>query len=174
MSDSTRILFAGLGSPHGDDQIGWQIADELESHAAELHHIAIRKAAIPLDITGWLDDIQELHVCDACSADRPPGTLIRFDVSPTDDHNVPRLPDVVRERSRSTHDFSLADVLDLAARLGTLPPKVVIHAVAGCRFDPGTAIMDDIAARLPDIARTIQKELTDARDLARTVAANPS
>lgn len=74
-------------------------------------------------------------------------------------------------RSAGIHDFGLAAVLDLASRLGRMPPTVVIHAVAGCQFDAGAANFDELADNVPKIARTILEELTDARNIARAVAA---
>ena len=60
-----RTLVAGIGSPHGDDQAGWLVADRL---TRELHRddVAVRKATSPTELLNWLDGTERLIVCDAC------------------------------------------------------------------------------------------------------------
>lgn len=169
MSETPRILFVGLGSPHGDDQIGWLIAEALHLQVSERPDISVRKAAVPLDLLDWLEGINELHICDACCSDEKVGSLSRLQVSTRD--GIPVFHELEWLRCSGSHDFDPGAVLDLAGRLGRLPEHVVVHAVSGCSFDPGEAVTEELAVRVPAIIRTILKELTDARDVTGAVAA---
>jgi hydrogenase maturation protease len=167
MSVSSSILFVGVGSPHGDDQVGWQIADALAKRVAASNHLSIRKAAVPMDILDWLDVCDELHLCDAAMNDHPIGTLRRFQLE------FGRTPETdwsagvaALSSSSGSHDFGLAATLDLAAKLTRLPPLVVVHAVSAHHFQPGDAISNDLFRTVPSIASEIFDELTNARDVA--------
>lgn len=171
ISPSGTVLFVGLGSAHGDDQIGWQVSQALASQNTAEFGIAIRKAASPSDILDWIAEIERLHVVDACVAADPIGTVHRFeyDRSPGDNQKV--LPELQRLRSNSTHQLSLAAALDLAATLGQLPSQVVVHAVCGRNFQPGAAVSSTLEEKLPEIATSIWSELTNARRIPGAVVA---
>jgi hydrogenase maturation protease len=59
-------------------------------------------------------------IIDACRSDRIPGTVLRLDIE-----SLPQLP----RSHRSTHGFSLADVLHLATSLGAPQQWLLILAV---------------------------------------------
>ncbi len=167
MSLARAILFVGVGSPHGDDQVGWQIADELGTRVAEHHHISVRKAAVPMDILDWLEGCDELHLCDAAMNDDPIGTVRRLQ------SEFGQAPDAgwstgvaALSSSSGSHDFGLAATLDLAAKLTKLPPCVVVHAVSAHHFQPGDVISNALFRLVPTIASQIIDELTNARDVA--------
>lgn len=176
MTDRPHTLLAGIGSPNGDDRIGWQVAERLQSRLAGIPAIAVRKAAVPLDLLDWLDDVRTLHVVDACLAEDVPGsvTTLTADASDSDRGTMDQLLSRLEPLdSGGSHDFGLAQVLALAGRLDRLPERVVVHAVAARQFAPAAPLSDDLACRLPDIAEWLYQELTDARSLARAVAAEP-
>ncbi|MBC7966341.1 MAG: hypothetical protein H7Z17_10520 [Fuerstia sp.] len=78
MSDSGRVLVAGLGSSHGDDRAGWFVAERLADQFRTHPRIDVRRAMIPLDVLDWLEGIDILHVCDACATTRRLSKLHRF------------------------------------------------------------------------------------------------
>lgn len=168
MSATRHILFVGLGSPHGDDQIGWLIADALQQQLSRYSDISARKTAVPLDVIDWLDDVTDLHVVDACWSGGQVGSLSVLRSS--SDDIAGGFPELERLRSNGSHDFGLAAVFDLASKLGRLPEHVVVHAVTGCSFEPGEEVSAELVERIPEITRNILKELTDARDVTRAVA----
>ena len=126
----TRLLFVGLGSPHGDDQAGWLVASKLQQRlAGQPETLACRLAKSPSDLPDWLDDVTHLIVCDCCESPTQLGKL-RLWHWPADRF--------VRTRSSSSHQLGLPDVLDLATNIGRLPPRVEIWAIGGGRFAPET------------------------------------
>lgn len=161
MSSASHILFVGIGSAHGDDRIGWSVADGLSAQLRDDDGppIRIRKASVPLDILDWLHGVEQLHVCDACFGDQPVGTVLRLEAGPSDTRDGTFFPEFERLRGGGSHDFGLAAVFQLAQRLGRLPSHVVVHAVVGRRFEPGDAPSDELASVLPEVVQTILKEL---------------
>jgi hydrogenase maturation protease len=148
MNHAVKTLIVGLGSAHGDDQAGWLVAENLQRSCGELSDVTVRTALVPLDVLDWLEGIDVLHLCDACesaSCETPllklrweNGQFINAD-SPIDHpHQISTAP----FRSRGSHDFSVPEMLQLAAQLGTLPKRVVLWAISGLRFQPGDAMSE--------------------------------
>lgn len=174
MTEAARTLIVGLGSPHGDDQVGWRVAEALRPRVAGLLGVAVRTANVPLDLLDWLEGVASLHVCDACCSDQPFGTLHRLTICGPIDGNGPpaRGFEFASLRCGGSHDFGLPAVLELAERLGCLPDRVVVHAVCGCRFDPGDDMIEAVAGAVPGLVNAILEELPDARDLTRAITAD--
>jgi hydrogenase maturation protease len=150
-----RTLFAGIGSQHGDDRIGWLVADALRKVAST--DIDIREAATPSDLLDWLEGIDRLIVCDACAS--APGTT-------SNDHGLHRwewpTQEIATLRSASSHAFGLPQVMQLAERLGTLPPTVIVFGVAAECFDAFAELSPNLAAAQLAIVQRIAAEVADA------------
>jgi hydrogenase maturation protease len=121
---TVRTLVVGIGSPHGDDAVGWEIARRVEAWADNA--IEVRQARTPTVLLDWLAAVDQLEVCDAVLA----GSLTAGAV-----HHW-RWPDAEIERTPfcTSHDLSLPAVLRLAEALGQLPRQVRIWGVA---INPG-------------------------------------
>ena len=111
-------LLVGLGSPFGDDQLGWRVADAIEEK--HLPGLRVCRASSPLDLLGWLENVDHLVVCDACQGGGQVGSWHRWSWPSAE---------VVPLKSSGSHDLGLAAALDLAERLGQLPDRVTIWAV---------------------------------------------
>ena len=117
-----QVLFVGIGSPHGDDQAGWLVADLLSLAVNDHHHVAIRKAKSPIDLLHWLDGVQALIVCDACRGLAQAGDVARWEWPAEELNDVAWM---------GTHDVSLSSALALAECLQRLPARVIIWAIEG-------------------------------------------
>jgi hydrogenase maturation protease len=142
-------LFVGLGSSHGDDRVGWLVADALEPHLGE--HAIVRQAAAPLDILNWLDGVERLAICDACQGTGPAGSWRRWP-SP--------LQDFPAGRARHSHDLGLAASLQLAARLSTLPPVILLWGVEIGQASPNQSASPEVAAAVPAVVNDVLRTLT--------------
>lgn len=167
--DATTLLLVGIGSDQGDDRIGWIVADRLEEICGL--NVRIRTTAAPLDLLNWIDETHRLHIVDACEGDGTPGALRRWSWCVAPENDACADAKFVPRRS-GTHDFDVISVLQLAQRLGRLPPSVTIWGVQGERFEPSAPLSPAIESVLPDIVETIAKELTDARTLSGSLAAD--
>lgn len=153
-----RQLFVGLGSYHGDDQLGWQLAEQLE----KLQLLPVRQAAVPPDLLHWLESVEELFICDACVGTGHVGALHRWEVREEVSGKGGLLQGVVSLRSSSSHHLGLVPVLELARQLGILPRRVIIWAVEADSFNAGQPISAELSARLPVIVKQMVDEISHA------------
>lgn len=118
---SANKLFVGIGSPNGNDQVGWLAAHELTRQCRERGFaIDIRCAQIPVDLLDWMAGCEQLIICDACRFQGEPGTIYRWD--------WPEL-DLADARKGASHGWGLCEVLQLAQKLEQLPGSVVIWGI---------------------------------------------
>ena len=181
MSDAHPILFAGVGSPHGDDRAGWLVADAI---AADLWPgVIVRKASVPASLLDWMDGVELLALCDACRGGGPVGSLQRFDWDSAtgtrkaeggrrktegescnaDVHFAPsfRFPPSAF-RLQSSHSFGVSAVLDLAHRLGRLPRHIIVWGIEGGTFEPGDGPSPELERAIPAIVAVIRSALPGA------------
>ena len=117
MTDS-RSLLVGIGSPHGDDRVGWLIARRIGELLGA--HLPVKIARTPAELLDWLEGIDTLHVCDAVVDEAAVGTVRCWDWPAREIECV---------RFGGSHDIPLMSALALAEQLGRLPPKVRIWGV---------------------------------------------
>lgn len=146
-------LFVGLGSFHGDDQIGWSIAEQLQKEEV----VPVRLAMVPADLLHWMEGLEELILCDACAGHEEVGTILRLTWQPGVGFSK-----VVFLRSSITHQMSLPEVLQLAESLGVLPAKVHVYAVKASGFGAGQPLSPELQNLLPTIIQQLVCELTHA------------
>ncbi len=161
-----QSLFVGIGSPHGDDQAGWFVADRLRLKVNALSEIFVRRATVPMDLLDWLDGVDHLHLCDACQSGATPGKLLRwhwsgpaYDRSSDEDAAGP-FHGLSALRSTGSHDCGLGQTLLLAERLRRLPAEVTVWGIEGSRFEPLQSVSDEIQAALPAIVSTVLAALS--------------
>lgn len=144
---SAGTLVVGLGSAHGDDQIGWRVAEDLAALS-----IPVRIARSPSELLDWLGGVERLVVCDACQNLGAPGDVLRL---PWPDARLAAL------RSSGSHDMGLAEVLALAEQLGHLPKAVIIWCAQGEKRLPGSSLSPTGCAAVGRLVNEICRELED-------------
>lgn len=167
MALETSALFVGMGSPHGDDQIGWLVADRLREQVPPLTGVLIRRAIVPIDLVDWLDGFGHLYVCDACKTGAPLGELRRWDWPfarhvGTDD--LWAFDDFGVLRSTGTHDCGLGQVLCVARKLNWLPSRVTVWGIEAAEFEPNSPLSEQLRNAIPRIVDTILQELSNNRE----------
>jgi hydrogenase maturation protease len=149
-----RTLIVGIGSPHGDDQTGWLLADLLAMDAR--HAFEVRKAKTPIRLLDWLDKVGRLIICDACRGLGRVGKVRRW-TWPTSD-----LPELAWS---GTHDLTLPAVLTLADRLGRLPKQVVLWVIEGAASDVVATLSVEVTETMPELVNQIVRELNGQESL---------
>jgi hydrogenase maturation protease len=141
-------LIVGLGSPHGDDQLGWVAIDRLRPRLP---------AGITADkVTGGLELLQCLGghdaaiVIDAAAPAGLPGTIRSF-AWPS--------PELARCAPGSTHGLGLVQALQLAETLGRLPGRVSIYTVEAFDISPCAPLSRNVAARLDAVVEAVLCDL---------------
>lgn len=124
----TRVRVLGIGSPLGDDRVGWLVAERLRQiHAGnETIDIAVLDRPGPA-VLDALADCETAILVDAVVSGGIAGTIHRLDL----ESDLDKLPNLL-----SSHGFGLADSLRLGAALGRLPARLLIY---GIEVHPGAA-----------------------------------
>lgn len=134
----------GLGSPHGDDQIGWLIADEVRLRARG--ECVVHKICSPLEILDRIDGIEWLAICDACRGTGLPGDWHRWTWPDTQ---------IVQQTFAGSHDIGLATALDLATRLKRLPQTVNVWGVEIERCVPGIDVSGKVRSAITHVVSSM-------------------
>jgi hydrogenase maturation protease len=138
----------GFGSPHGDDQVGWQLVSRLA--ARELAGAVFHQAASPLDLLAHLSSAARLVLIDACRTGAAPGTIVRWEW-PLD--CLGHLP------PRSTHGLGLREALSLAETMGLLPGQIVLFGMEMQQAAPGTGLSTTILQACEELERRLVEEI---------------
>jgi hydrogenase maturation protease len=121
-----RPLIVGVGNAlRGDDGVGPFVAEALAAKGLAAHVHAG-------DGTGLMDLFEthgQIILIDATRSDAAPGTLIVLDAI------ADRLPADLFHYS--THRFGLAEAVETARALGTLPKSLLVYGIEGTDFSAG-------------------------------------
>jgi hydrogenase maturation protease len=123
----------GLGSPHGDDQVGWVAVDLLWSRLPA--DVPAFKASGEVEILELFDGFDRVIIIDAAAPAGQPGTVRSF-VWPEGD--------LQQTGATTTHGVGLADVLRLAELLKRLPREVVFETVEAKQTAPGSPLSEAV------------------------------
>jgi hydrogenase maturation protease len=143
-----RTVVVGIGSLHGDDQIGWRIADRLSQAIGP--SVEIYKARSPIELLDYVDRSDEVVICDGCRTDSAVGTVWCWNW-PTEAIETCRFS--------GSHDLSLPAALELASQLGRLPRRVTIWGVNIALAQPAASLSPEVAAAIPSVTQQISQSL---------------
>jgi hydrogenase maturation protease len=144
------VTVAGFGSPHGDDQAGWQVVALLE-HERDLAARFV-KIIEGTQLIDKLDGCRRLIVVDACRGAPRPGAITRLEWPD---------PRVRQYHNHSTHGVGLCNALELLQRLGRMPPIVKIYGIEIGSYRPLDEISAEVAVAVAELADIISAELCE-------------
>lgn len=137
------VRVIGIGSPHGDDQIGWRSAihlrDSMVFQEAYGDQIEISICRTPLD--GFLDYAKAscaVIVLDAVISGSPVGTVMRIEEETLPDISLPY----------SSHGYSVAQMIELGRSMNALPEHIVVLGVEVASCEPNNAPMGGGVSRI--------------------------
>jgi hydrogenase maturation protease len=147
---AARVRIIGIGSPFGDDRLGWVAAERLRDSpavqaAAERIDISVLDGPGNELIAQW-KGADTVVVIDAVRSGAMPGTVHCLDAAEIGD-------DV---RLISSHGFGLASALALGRALGELPNRTY---VCGIELDPAHSaenLSPAIRAALPQLLHQVE------------------
>jgi hydrogenase maturation protease len=149
---AVRVI--GLGSPFGDDRIGWQVVEQLVADALPAGADAVSCENPGRDLLPLLDGVPHVILVDALRGAGQPGEIVRC----TQD-------DLAKAPSRwSSHGLGVADMLDLAASLGCLPARLEIIGIevgsqGGAGRSPGLMMSPAVVQCGGALAATLRAEI---------------
>lgn len=145
-----RPLIIGIGQPwRGDDAAGLAVVENLDAPGADVldHH------GEGLGLMALWEGRGLVILIDAAASAQPPGTLGRFEDT---------LPADAAARS-SSHAFGVFEAVETARALGRLPPRLIVHTIAGGCWDLGAPLSPDVAAALPALRAAVLEDLALGR-----------
>lgn len=134
----TVIRIIGIGSPFGDDQLGWHVADALK-HSCYPDHLAPQQlTCIKTDRPGaglveLMKGADLVILIDAMESGVSPGTVRRFEGREIEDVTAPL----------SSHGFGVASALALAQVLDDIPARVILYGIEGHELSSLSAIPEE-------------------------------
>jgi hydrogenase maturation protease len=144
-------VVAGFGSPHGDDQAGWQVVSLLQRRPDLPARLV--KITEGTRLINELVGCRRLIVVDGCRGGPQLGAITRVE-----------WPDLrVRQyHNHSTHGVGLCNALELAGRLGRMPPCVEIFGIEIGNYRPLEEISAEVARAVAALVEIISAEVCEA------------
>lgn len=153
-----NALIVGFGSYQADDQIGWQIVDQLKQMDTFPNDVSFLKVGGNAMV--WLSQVEpdmQLIFIDAVRSDKPVGSIHRMALG-TD------LP--ISLSAYSSHGLGLLESLKLAQSLKLLNKPSMFYGVEIGEDGPFDLISHDVAAAIPEVIEQIEYFLLEeARNL---------
>lgn len=148
-----RVLIIGIGSPFGDDRLGWVAADALRGsdvmRAAPIGSIEISILDRPGSLLPmhWRNTDCVILV-DAVRSGALPGTRHRLDADELTGAGM----------ACSSHGFGVAAAVELARALGEMPTRLMLRGIETDPSSMGMTLSPAVAAALPTFCADIARE----------------
>jgi len=151
-----KILIAGIGNSfRSDDKAGLLVCDLVSdaltgtpfNSLLDIKKLSGEGAEL---IDQW-EGYETVYIADASQVSGNPGKVTRIDASTT-----PLQSDYFHY---SSHNFSLAEAVELARHINKLPAKLVVFAVEGVNFGYGVELSFEVQVSCMNIARNILNEI---------------
>ncbi|HUG69251.1 MAG TPA: hydrogenase maturation protease [Pirellulaceae bacterium] len=141
-------LVIGVGSPHGDDAVGWRVVDQLATNVpATVQAVAVRE---PTQILPHLADAERVWIIDGSRSGGRPGAITRLEW---------HAGCLLGDSRASSHGCGVDDVLRLSSALGYPASNVVIYAIELSETKPATPLTPEVAAAVTEVTQRILAEI---------------
>ena len=151
-----RILIAGIGNSfRSDDKAGLLVCDLVSDALTGTPFNALidikRLSGEGAELMDEWQGYEAVYIADASQIFGNPGKVTRIDASTT-----PLQQDYFHY---SSHNFSLAEAVELARHLDRLPPKLIVFAIEGLNFGFGVELSYEVQVSCMNVARNILNEI---------------
>lgn len=148
----TRVVVIGVGNAwRRDDSAGLEVARRVRERAPA--GVTVLETE-PTGIAGELAGVDAAFFADAVSSGMAPGTVHRLDAAAD---GLPR-----GALRASTHSVGVAEALELARALGTLPARVVVFGVEGRDFSAGEGLSPEVERGVAEAVEAVLREALEA------------
>jgi hydrogenase maturation protease len=149
--DGKACRVIGLGNPdRGDDGAGRAVARWLAGRLPPGVEI-LERGGEAADLLACLEGAAAVYLVDASALAGAPGRVRRFDAAAA--------PLPAQSFAFSTHGLGLAEAVELARALGSLPPRCVVYAIEGRDFAPGAPLSPAVAAAVAEAGGLLTREI---------------
>jgi hydrogenase maturation protease len=146
-----RILIIGVGSQEqGDDGVGPLVARAIG--AKNLAHTTILEESGEGSVLleAW-KGAHAVILVDAVSSGAAPGTLHRFEA------HTESIP--AKFFRFSSHEFGVAEAIELARALNQLPSRVIVYGIEGKAFERGIGLSPEVVETARTVVRSVAQEV---------------
>jgi hydrogenase maturation protease len=153
-----QTVIVGVGSPFGDDRLGWAVADAVRESAwfRSLAPECVRVECLDRPgarLLAALDGARHAIIVDAMRSGAPPGTIRELALEALASS---------AGSTTSSHGFGLAEALRLGDVLSLLPPRLTILAVEADAAKDGDALSAEVRDAVQRILPCIEAHVRDA------------
>ncbi|MEW6510168.1 MAG: hydrogenase maturation protease [Bacteroidota bacterium] len=149
--EAVDTLLIGVGNEfREDDAVGLCVAREIRRRNAG----AVTVVEVSGEGSGLMEawaGARQVIIVDAMFSGGVPGSIRRFDATAEE---VPR-----RYFHYSTHSFGVAEAIETARKLGTLPPHLLLYGIEGKEFGTGVGLSDPVVKSVPALIAMIEEDL---------------
>lgn len=134
----------GLGSPYGDDQVGWKVIDLLCARLGSDDGAGkLAKAATPANLLDLLEGGERLVLIDACQGLGQPGN---FRCLTWPDSQIRQM------RSAAGHLLCVHDAIRLAQAIGKSPTSCEVWCIEGAQFEVDAPLSEPMIVAAEKVA----------------------
>lgn len=145
------ILVVGIGTPdHGDDVAGLLVAERIRAVTSPRTVTVRELVGDQLSLLDLWAGAREVYVIDAVRSGGAPGTVYRFDGAQ---------PLTAEFANKSSHAFSLADVIELARAMDRLPPRLIGYGIEGSQWGLGAPVSPQVMDAVDAVTKRLSLEL---------------
>ena len=145
------VTVIGVGNClRGDDAIGLIVARRLRAQLPSSVTIIESSGDVPSLLEAMVDE-GSVILLDAMRSGAPPGAVRRFDAL--------RAPLPPFFAGLSTHTFGVAEIIELARTLGTLPRQLIVYGLEGQDFSLGADISSAVSYSIDHVVATVISDL---------------
>lgn len=141
------LLIIGIGSPFGDDRVGWEVIEQLQRMTlpSGVQLLSLDRPGVEL-IERMQGHARVILIDAVHSEDHPPGTCLELTSGPLRRHD-----------NASTHGFGLAETLRLGQSLNALPPRLQLYGICirPLQSAPGAMLSPAVEAAAAQLARQL-------------------
>jgi hydrogenase maturation protease len=150
---NNRVRIIGIGSPFGDDRLGWEAAEALRGSAVMNTVTPDRIEILVLDRPGALlpmhwHETEVVILLDAVRSGAAPGTRHCLEA-----HDLPGTGVLC-----SSHGFGIVPTIELARALGNMPSRLLMRGMEADSSWAGFSLSPVVAAALPAFVADIAEE----------------
>lgn len=148
------IKVLGIGSPFGDDQVGWKIADALKMqismHANIDPFVIIENHDRPgVRLIELMSEASTVFIIDAIKSKSEIGTIHRF-----------KNNDIFELENRlSTHNMGVSEALLLGSALHALPDNIILYGIEIDSTAPGATLSQRVESAIEPLVVQLKNEI---------------
>lgn len=148
------IKVLGIGSPFGDDQVGWRVAEALKHQISTYDNISQYVIIESHDRPGvrlieLMNEASTIFIIDAVKSNSEPGTIFRF-----------KNKEIFESENRfSTHDIGIAQALQLGCALNALPDNIILYGVGVDIIEFGTTLSQPVERAIIKVVTRLKNEI---------------